>query len=316
MGFWREPQKTWLRRAIFQIHLWSGIAVGLYIILISLSGSAVVFRREILATLNVPRVAPTVQHMGEEDLRKAVMAAYPGYDIEQLTIPRRRLSPAEVTVIRGGVRKERRFNPFTGEDMGAQRPLSVSLVEWAVDLHDNLLLSMQTGRRVNAIGGIVVTILCLTGVTIWWRGSGTWYLGLYFNPRTGWKRINFDLHSALGFWSLAILLVWGVSGIYFGFPEPFLAVIDYFGPPELAGNAQRQGDAFVAWLVRMHFGRYGGLGVRITYVIIGLIPPAIFITGAIMWWNRVVRRWRADTPRNHPATFTPPAPTPISDSLG
>jgi hypothetical protein len=24
-----------------------------------------------------------------------------------------------------------------------------------------------------------------------------------------------------------------------------------------------------------------------------LIPPIIFITGAIMWWNRVVRRWRA-----------------------
>ena len=30
MGFWREPQRTWLRRALFQVHLWSGLAVGLY----------------------------------------------------------------------------------------------------------------------------------------------------------------------------------------------------------------------------------------------------------------------------------------------
>jgi hypothetical protein len=31
----RQPQKVWLRRALFQVHLWSGIAVGLYILLMS-----------------------------------------------------------------------------------------------------------------------------------------------------------------------------------------------------------------------------------------------------------------------------------------
>ena len=41
----------------------------------------------------------------------------------------------------------------------------------------------------------------------------------------------------------------------------------------------------------MHFGRYGGMGVRITYVIIGLLPAVMFVTGSIMWWNRVLRRW-------------------------
>ena len=45
----------------------------------------------------------------------------------------------------------------------------------------------------------------------------------------------------------------------------------------------------------MHFGRYGGMGVRITYVIIGLLPAVMFVTGAIMWWNRVLRRWVAET---------------------
>jgi len=99
--------------------------------------------------------------------------------------------------------------------------------------------------------------------------------------RSGWKRINFDLHSALGFWSLAVLLVWAVSAIYFGFPEAFLAVIDYFEPPELAGNGRRQGDVSSPGLRACISAATGGLRVRITYVIIGLIPPAIFITGAI-----------------------------------
>lgn len=35
-----------LKRAFFQIHLWLGIAIALYVLLISVSGSVIVFRRE------------------------------------------------------------------------------------------------------------------------------------------------------------------------------------------------------------------------------------------------------------------------------
>ena len=71
-------------------------------------------------------------------------------------------------------------------------------MEWFVDLHDNLLAG-ETGRQVNAVGGGLLVLLCLTGIPIWWRGSRTWVKGLYVNPRSGWSRLNFDLHSALGF---------------------------------------------------------------------------------------------------------------------
>jgi len=33
------------------------------------------------------------------------------------------------------------------------------------------------------------------------------------------------------------------------------------------------------------------MGVRITYVLLGLLPAALFVTGAIMWWKRVLRGW-------------------------
>ena len=35
----RQPHTLWLRRALFQVHLWTGIGVGLYILLISLTGA-------------------------------------------------------------------------------------------------------------------------------------------------------------------------------------------------------------------------------------------------------------------------------------
>jgi uncharacterized iron-regulated membrane protein len=41
-----RAQRSKLQRTLFQIHLWVGIALSLYVLLISLSGSAIVFRRE------------------------------------------------------------------------------------------------------------------------------------------------------------------------------------------------------------------------------------------------------------------------------
>ena len=40
-------QRSRLQRAFFQVHLWSGIALSLYVLVISVSGSVIVFRREL-----------------------------------------------------------------------------------------------------------------------------------------------------------------------------------------------------------------------------------------------------------------------------
>ena len=289
MGFWSQPQQTLVRRAIFHIHLWTGIAIGIYIILISVTGSVVVFRRDLSQWKlgNVPAGEAVGQRMTEEKIRELALRKYPGWEITEVGIPRRRLSPAEVTLVKDGQTIGHRFNPYNGAYMGEAYPTSIRVMEWLVDLHDNLLAG-EKGRQANAVGGGLLVVLCISGLVIWWRGAGNWVKGLYFAPRSRWKRINFDIHSALGFWSLPILLLWGVTGVYFAFPEPFVAIVNYFEPLELA-TGSRRGDEFLAWIVRMHFGRYGGMGVRVTYVILGLLPAALFVTGAIMWWNRVLR---------------------------
>ena len=309
MGFWKQPKQTVLRRVLFQIHLWTGVAIGLYIVFISITGSAVVFRRDLnqskLGNIPAAEVPADAQRLPEAELRAAVLRQFPGYTITRLAAARRRLSASEAVLVKDGRTLQERFNPYTGADMGNARPRSVLVMEWFTDLHDNLLAG-ETGRRINAIGGALLCVLCITGLMIWWRASGAWYKGFYFNRRSNWKRLNFDLHGALGFWSLFILFLWGLTGIYFGFPDAFMAVVDYFEPPDLFPHGGRRDDAFVPWLVRMHFGRYGGMGVRITYVIIGLLPAVMFITGAVMWWNRVLRRWLAETrtPNARPRTPT------------
>src|SRR4051812_35495822 len=46
MSFLRRPQSTFVRRALFQVHLWAGVALALYISVVGFTGAVLVFRPE------------------------------------------------------------------------------------------------------------------------------------------------------------------------------------------------------------------------------------------------------------------------------
>ena len=75
----RQPQSAWLRRAVFPVHLWSGLGIGLYVIVISVSGSILVYRSELRQTFEPqPRLVEIVgERMTEEELTAAAERAYP-----------------------------------------------------------------------------------------------------------------------------------------------------------------------------------------------------------------------------------------------
>ncbi|MCC6343422.1 MAG: PepSY domain-containing protein [Bryobacterales bacterium] len=50
------------------------------------------------------------------------------------------------------------------------------------------------------------------------------------------------------------------------------------------------GDKIVAWIGPLHIGNFGGFPVKLLYALTGLLFPTLFITGFIMWWDRVARR--------------------------
>src|SRR4030095_9743386 len=44
------------------------------------------------------------------------------------------------------------------------------------------------------------------------------------------------------------------------------------------------GDLVMAWVVPLHVGNFGGNTVKVAWLILGLAPPLLFVTGFIMWW--------------------------------
>jgi uncharacterized iron-regulated membrane protein len=139
---------------------------------------------------------------------------------------------------------------------------------------------------------------------IWWPGVKTWRRSLTLHRRLGWKRLIWHLHSMIGFWSLGFTIVFGVSGIYLAYPELLQNLADRLEPPTAANAGLRIVDHVIYWLAFLHFGRIQGIGIpckgpglcdqatKAVWALFGLAPAAMFVTGAILWWNRVVTRWR------------------------
>jgi uncharacterized iron-regulated membrane protein len=92
-----------------------------------------------------------------------------------------------------------------------------------------------------------------------------------------------------------MMLIWSVSGIYLGIPDPFTATSEYFGGGTGEPGIGEWMDVTMLWLTRLHFGRWRNVPLQIVWVIIGLVPAVLFVSGTIMWWQRVMRKRNPQT---------------------
>jgi len=277
-----------LRRTLVKVHSWMALGLGAYIVMLSVTGSAVVFRRELNQWL-VPREVPSTagERVTGDALAEVLRAAYPRDVVVEFREPRRAERPVSVSVERDGRRTDRLFDPYARKDLGESFPPVLRAVEWLVDLHDNLALG-PSGRVVNGVGGAAVLGLIVTGAIIWWPGRRRVWHHLTIGRPAANRHFARRVHNALGVWSFAILFIWAATAFYFGFPDIFERTIDFFDSD--LTDANRPGEPFLLGVIKLHFGRFGGLWIRYLYVLIGLIPAVLFATGFVLWWTRVMRR--------------------------
>ncbi|MEO5923172.1 MAG: PepSY-associated TM helix domain-containing protein [Bryobacteraceae bacterium] len=48
------------------------------------------------------------------------------------------------------------------------------------------------------------------------------------------------------------------------------------------------GNSVLSWISVLHFGRFGGIVIKIVWFLAGLTVPLLAITGCLMWWRRVI----------------------------
>jgi len=105
---------------------------------------------------------------------------------------------------------------------------------WVKTLHTNLLIEGRTGRSVISWVGVGLLALTALGVVVWWPMSGRWCAALTIDPRGAGYPLHRRLHGAVGFWTVALLLMTAGTGVLLAFPQTARAA---FG---LADNPQRR----------------------------------------------------------------------------
>lgn len=237
MTVWEQildrPRQWRGRHWFFQLHLWAGVLTALYLVVASVTGSLLMLHDLLAPPVPHADVARGELPVGPDEALRALRAALPGFRAVSVVVPERPGGPYGGFLLNRGQWAFAEVHPVTGE---ISRVITRRNSGWRFleDLHNNLL-SGRTGRVVNGIGGLSVTLLCVTGIVIWWRGRGLWGRGLRIDWSAPWPRRWWDLHGATGIWLLPLTLLITITGVYHTWPlwfrTPIAAVLPV-SPPE------------------------------------------------------------------------------------
>ena len=198
-----------LYRRFWRWHFYAGLFVIPFIIVLSLSGTAFLFKPQIdhweeRAFRGLPVTQAATPHQQVE----AALAAFPGAHFHSYRLPEQPGDAALVHVALSDAGAMR--DVFVSPQGGVLGSLNTNtrIVEVARRIHGELLLGTR-GSWLVELAACWAIVMLITGLYLWWpRGRGA--AGVIW-PRRG--SLLRDLHAVTGFWIAGFVLVLLLSGL-------------------------------------------------------------------------------------------------------
>lgn len=224
-----------LKKAITQIHLWLGLASGLVVLILGITGAIYAFSDEIKDVIyRERRYVSTVPNHAKLPLDTLLGIARQSLGKEH-KISRAELSqdPSRSYMFRAfKINKKANgywnyydyylkvyLDPYTGAVLFTE-DASQEFFTVVLALHMNLLLGDGLGHFLVKWSTVCFVILLLSGLVLWWPKK--WKRkqlkkSLTIKWQSKFKRLNYDLHNVLGFYSMLLLLIIGLTGLAWSF---------------------------------------------------------------------------------------------------
>ncbi|RFC40180.1 MAG: putative iron-regulated membrane protein [Candidatus Nitrotoga sp. CP45] len=224
-----------VRKVVSKLHLYTGLAIGLLLVVSGLTGSMLVFREEIEtlvypelmntvprdARVSLPMVLETVQHAHPED--KPVFIRMPRSPEQTYLIKMNNAHDLFVYV-----------DPYNGKILGEHRQED-TFTGWIALLHTELL-SGERGEIILGVSALLLIGMSITGLILWWPRNGKFSPGFKIQWAAQWKRVNFDIHRASGIYTVLFLLLIAFTGTSLVFNKTVISLINAItqSPPRAA----------------------------------------------------------------------------------
>jgi len=274
-----------LRKTFFQAHLWTGLILGLALVVVAVSGAVLVFRPSLERTLDPQRfiVPAGATRLSADDLVARAKAAHPGVEFESV---RYFGDPTAPFLAYFADKNYVHLNPYTGDVLGTRARYGEGF-GWVEGLHKYLRLEPGVGESVNGSMSLVFCGLILTGVVLWWPASRrALKAGLTLNRKLSGRPWNLNLHKALGIYAATVLLISTITGAPIALDWLKAALYPLTGTEKVlppAAPAAPKGDAAVGFepLVRQLAGLMPG--AQETYIALpkkGVVSAYAIAAGA------------------------------------
>ncbi len=218
----RKHNRSLFYRISAWLHLWLGLATGLVVVIVCLTGCIWIFKDEITDLLQpetrigqsaMPVLAPS-------QLKAIAQARYPGEKVAYASFQQGRAAYIGL----GEARKPSallRINPYNGAVVRVQefREGETDFFRWILNGHRFLWMGQDIGRPIVNYSTLIFVLLLVTGLVLWWPrkwNKGTRQQSFRIKWGASFKRVNYDLHNVLGFYALLVLAAIALSGMVYG----------------------------------------------------------------------------------------------------
>ncbi len=199
-----------LRKVIFWTHLVIGIAAGAIIAIMSFTGAALAFEREIIAWAerDVRKVVPT-EHgklLPLDQLLAKSKETHPDFKPTAATVF---TDPTMAILLSSGRTNNLYANQYTGEVHPQSAPRLRAFMQSMIEWHRFIALAEDNrlrGKMITGASNVIFLLLAISGIYLWWPRKWTAAV-LNFNFKLTGKARDFNWHNVIGIWSAPVLVV-------------------------------------------------------------------------------------------------------------
>jgi sulfite reductase (NADPH) flavoprotein alpha-component len=224
-----------LRNALFQIHWFAGITLGIVLALVGITGAVLSFEHEIQDWLNrdVRTLMASGSPLTAPELLDRIHEQFPDRRIQALQLePEEPTRAARVTFApaasenrpqQGRVRGEVRYvDPCTGVVNADPGHRGEAFFRRVMQLHRWLtwgdLGNQEIGKQIVGASTILCLYLALSGLYLRWPARGAnWRIWLRPNFKLRGKAFLWNLHAVIGTWVLAFYVLMSLTGLQWSY---------------------------------------------------------------------------------------------------
>ncbi|MFV5689542.1 PepSY-associated TM helix domain-containing protein [Flavobacterium sp. ZT3R25] len=204
-----------LKKTIRKLHFWLGLASGLIVFIVAITGCLYVFEEEITNYTQYDFDYVKAQNSSRVALVDVIDSFGKNHPESKLLFIKQKESVPNATIVLGNKKIQVAYNPYDGKEV-MSLVTKDSFFAIILEIHRTLLLG-EIGENIVGISTFVFLFMLISGLILWFPTNFKKLKSYFTISDKSAKRLNFDLHRIGGFYASFILVFIVSTGLFFSY---------------------------------------------------------------------------------------------------